>query len=132
MFTTILTILKSGRLWLGIGGYLIAAFVVLGYLNLRDDLAAQREACNRAVERSAREAERITRETAEAAFEARLAQKDAQLASERNARQIADRARQAAESRPERVRTVIRELKGDANACLETIVPVQLVDGLRS
>jgi hypothetical protein len=126
-----LAILKNYRLWATIGGYILAAFLLYGYLGIRDDLAAQREACNTAVEASAREAEKVTREAAKAAFEARLAQKDAQVVSERKAREIADMARQAAESRPERVKTVIRELRGDANACLDIIVPAELVGGLR-
>jgi hypothetical protein len=130
MITTILTTIKSGRFLLGIGGYLLAAVCVLGYLNLRDDLAAQREACNRAVEASAREAEKVTREAAKAAFEARLAQKDAQLVSERKAREIADLARQAAESRPERVKEVIRS-EIDLDACLGAPVPESVLDGLR-
>jgi hypothetical protein len=127
----ILTTLKSGRLWLTLGGYLIAAVCVFGYLNLRDDLASQREACNTAVQASAAQAQKITREVSQAAFEARLAQKEAQIISERNAREIADRARLAAESRPERVKTVIREVASE-NSCMDMPIPEPVVERLRS
>jgi hypothetical protein len=124
-----LAILKNYRLWATIGGYILAAFFVWAYLGIRDDLASQREACNTAIQASAAEAEKITREAAKAAFEARLAQKDAQVVSERKAREIADLARQAAESRPERVKTVIRRII-DVEACLRTPVPVDIIDSL--
>jgi hypothetical protein len=129
MITTILTTLKSTKFLAGIGGYLLAAFLFWAWINGKEDLAAQREACNTAVQASAKEAERITRETAEAAFQARLAQKDAQLTSERNAREIADRRRQAAESRPAEVREVIRRII-DVEACLSTPVPVDILNSL--
>jgi hypothetical protein len=128
---TFLTILKSTKVWAGIGGYLLAAFFVWLWLNGRDDLASQREACNTAVQASAAQAQKVAREVSQAAFEARLAQKEAQITSERNAREIADRARLAAESRPARVETVIRRIR-DANSCLDTIVPAELIDGLQS
>jgi hypothetical protein len=131
MFTTILVALKSPKLLAGIGGYLIAAVLFWAWINGKENLSARREACNTAVQASAAEAEKVTREAAKAAFEARLAQKDAQLVSERKAREIADLARQAAESRPERVKEVIRR-EIDLDACLSAPVPESIATGLRS
>jgi hypothetical protein len=128
---TFLTILKSTKVWAGIGGYLLAAFFVWLWLNGRDDLASQREACNTAVQASAAQAQKVAREVSKAAFEARLAQKEAQITSERNAREIADRARLAAESRPARVKTVIREVASE-NSCMDMPIPEPVVERLRS
>jgi hypothetical protein len=128
---TLLTTLKSARFLFGIGGYFLAAFFVFLWLNGRDNLASQREACNTAVQASAAQAQKVAREVSKAAFEARLAQKEAQITSERNAREIADRARLAAESRPERVKTVIREVASE-NSCMDMPIPEPVVERLRS
>lgn len=120
-----LAILRSVRAWATIGGYLLALFFVWAYLGVRDDLAAQRETCNTAVQASAREAEKVTREAERRGYEARLAQKDAQVASERKAREIADLARQEAESRPPVTRETIRR-EVDLNACLAAPVPAAI------
>jgi hypothetical protein len=126
-----LAILRSFHAWATIGGYLLAALLFWAWINVKEDLASQREACNTAVQASAAQAQKVAREVSQAAFEARLAQKEAQITSERNAREIADRARLAAESRPERVKTVIRD-SASSDRCLEMTIPINVIDSLRN
>lgn len=101
------------------------------YLDKRDDYAAQVETCNASKLAAVAEAEKITRESLEAATARRLSDMARQADAAERARQIAENARIEAESRPERVRTIIREV-ASANACLDTAMPVELLNSLRN
>lgn len=100
------------------------------YLDKRDDYAAAVDSCNASKLAAIAEAEQITRKTVEAATARRLADLERQKDSADRAREIAEQAQKEAESRPERVRTVIKEVS-NANACLSTDLPVELVRSLR-
>lgn len=100
------------------------------YLDKRDDYAAQVDACNASKLVAIAEAEKITRETLEAAAARKLAALERQRDSADRAREAAELAAREASERPERVRTVIREV-ASANACLSTAMPVELLHSLR-
>lgn len=100
------------------------------YLDKRDDYAAAVESCNADKLVAIAQAERVTRETVEAAAARRIADLEQQTLDAGRARAIAEAAQREAEARPERVRTVIREVAAN-DSCIDTRVPDALVDSLR-
>jgi len=116
--------------WVTIGGYAAAAVLLWLWLETRDDLAAEVERCNVDKIQSILDAEILLREADREAAEATAAELARQLTLEQKARQIADTAAREAESRPVRVRTVIREVASE-NLCLDTAVPAAVLNELR-
>ena len=100
------------------------------YLDKRDDYASQVEACNAEKLLAVAEAERVTRQEADAAAAQRIADLKKQAESADRAREIAEEATRQAEARTPRVREVIREVAAN-DSCIDTRVPVELVDSLR-
>lgn len=101
------------------------------YLDKRDDYASAVESCNADKLAAVAEAERITRETVESAAARKLADLLLQAEAANRARDIAEEAQRKAEARPERVRTVIKEVASENN-CLDTVIPAVVVDSLRN
>ena len=115
---------------------LVIAFVATSvlffflWLDSRENLAAEMERCNADKMAAVAAAEEITRAAQAANYEARLTQLAEIADRERRARELADDAREIAESRPVEVREVIRRV-ADANACITTVMPTELTDSLR-
>ena len=101
------------------------------YLDKRDDLAQAIESCNSDKYQTALESSEIARKALQEAAERRFAELEAIALASDAARRIAEEARLEAESRPEKVRTVIREVAGE-NKCLDIAVPVRLLQCVRS
>ena len=111
-------------------GWPLAAIVFWLWLGVRDDLAAEVERCNTDKLTSVLAAERISSQAQREAAKERIIQLTQQVALEKKAAQIANDAAIAAESRPVEVREVIKRVS-DANLCLKTDIPADLVDALR-
>lgn len=118
------------RLALSVGGWAAAALLMALYLSARDNLATEIEVCNTRVSAAAQAASEAARAAQASAHAESIAQLEKIVQAERQAREIAEQARDMAESRPDRVRTVIREVAGD-NSCIDTAVPVELLNSLR-
>ncbi len=115
------------------GGISLLLNLVLGglYLDKRDDLAQEIEACNTRAMTSIAEAESITRKAVEASLATQIADMASIAAAEMKARQIAEDAREIAESRPPKIRTIIKRII-DEDACLATPVHPTLLECLRT
>jgi len=111
----------------------VAALIMMTilYMGKRDELATEIEACNTRAMEGIAEAERITREATTSALEARLAQLEQISLDARKARDIAVQARIEAESRPEKVRTIVRRV-ADEDACIDSPVHPDLLGCLRN
>lgn len=111
-----------------IGGY--AAAFVLGWLWLdtRDELASTIERCNTDKIASVLEAEQITRKAIESVYSEEIERAERRVKAERNAYLAVAEALREAESRPVRVRTVIRESE---ESCLTQEVPKEVLGAVR-
>lgn len=118
------------RTTFAVGGYVGAAILLGLYMGAREDLAAEIERCNTEKLAAVQEATEALRDAQMAQYEARIAELEQMALDERKAREIAQEAARAAESRPEKVRTVIRRV-ADENACMDTSVPAPVLDELR-
>lgn len=118
------------NLYVTAGGYVAAALLFWLLLEAREDLGAEIAQCNADKIEAVAEAERITREAMQIAMDERVAQLEARLWDESNARRIAEEARVEAESRLPEVRTIIREVASE-DACIDTTVPDAVLDSLR-
>lgn len=112
------------------GGYVLAAMMFWLLIDAKQDLAAEIESCNTRAETAAREATEAATEARIAAYERQLDEAEELRQHEVRARQIAVKAATEAQNRPERVRTVIREVASE-NACIDTAVPAAVLDSLR-
>jgi flagellar biosynthesis/type III secretory pathway M-ring protein FliF/YscJ len=112
------------------GGYAAAAVFLWLFIGAKSDIKAEIERCNTEKLAAVAEAESALRDAQIASYEARLAELARMVADEAKAREIAQEAARLAESRPEKVRTVIREV-ASANACIDTAVPDAVLDSLR-
>ena len=121
-------------------GYGVAALMFWLWLGLKEDLARQVELCNQDKLRSVAEAENIAREALQEAHSRRLAQIEALVRAERDARKLAEMARSDAENEALAAQETIRAMMRDADndetatieqACLNVNLPDAVVDGLR-
>lgn len=111
-------------------GWPLAGLMFWFWLGARDDLAAEIERCNTDKLASVLEAERIASKAEREAAQRRIIQLTRQVELEKEAAEIANAAAIAAKSRPVEVREVIKRVS-DANLCLKTAIPADLVDALR-
>jgi hypothetical protein len=116
--------------------YKFAPWVLLAlmtglYLDKRDDLARSVEACNRDKMASVAEAEALARRAVSDSLSQRIRQLELNAAVADEARAVAELARIEAESRPERVREVVRRV-ANSDACIDLDIPAELVDSLRN
>lgn len=107
----------------------IAVFFWL-WISAREDLATEIERCETEKAISIAEANRLGREAIQSALETRIAQLEQVAANADRAREIAEQARQEAESRPLRVQEVVRRV-ADRNACIDLPLPDELAQCLR-
>lgn len=122
--------LLLSRYGLVVAGYGLAALFGWLYVGAKGDLAAEREACNtRIVESARRAAEAVSVAKAEN-YEKQIAELQEIADREAAARTRAEAVAEEARKRPERVRTVIREVASE-NECIDTVVPDAVLDGLR-
>lgn len=112
------------------GGYVLAAVLLWAYIDAKSDIKAEVARCNSEKLDAVHEASVALRNAQEAHFAARIAELEAITLQETRARQIAEEAALAARDRPERVRTVIREI-ADEDACLGAAVPDSIIRSLR-
>ena len=130
----------TSQLILKFAPYLALIGMTVLYLGKRDDLAEAIESCNSDKLRAIAEAEAITREALQAAQERRLAEIEAMVKAEKEARRQATLARTALESEAAAAQDTIRRLRREAqNAetrtleqeCLLAPVPADILDRLR-
>ena len=114
-----------------IGGYALAAIFFGLWLHTRDKVVEERESCNTEKVMAIAEAEKVARITTTNAFQRQLDQLDNLAKTAERARQIAEKARIEAESRPERVRTVIRNAANE-DQCLDIPVHPNVLQCLRN
>jgi hypothetical protein len=119
-----------GNIWVAAAGYAVAGVLLWLLLEAKEDLGAEIAQCNTDKVIAIAEAERLTREAMQIVMDERVAQLEARIWDESNARRIAEEARVEAESRLPEVRTIIREVASE-NACIDTTVPDVIVDSLR-
>lgn len=119
-----------GNIWVAAAGYAVAGVLLWLLLEAKEDLGAEIAQCNADKIMAIAEAERLTREAMQVAMDERVAQLEARLWDESNARRIAEEARVEAESRLPTVRTIIREVASE-NECIDTVVPDAVIDSLR-
>jgi len=115
---------------LKVGPWVALGLMVLLYLGKRDDLAKAIEQCNTDKMESIAAAGVIVQEATVKGYEARIRQMEETALSAVRARDIAIQARLEAESRPERVRTVIQRVANE-DACITTPVHPDLLGCLR-
>lgn len=111
-------------------GWPLAGLIFWFWLGVRDDLAAEIERCNTDKLAAVLEAERIASQAQREAADERIIQLTRQVELEKKAAAIANDAAIAAEARPVEVREVIKRVS-DANLCLDTAIPSELIDALR-
>ena len=121
-------------------GYGVAALMFWLWLGLKEDLARQVELCNQDKLRSVAEAENIAREALQEAHSRRLAQIEALVRAERDARKLAEMARAdalaGAESAQNTIRRLMREAENNETATIESVclnadIPADALSGLR-
>ncbi len=107
------------------------ACVILGglWLNARDAIIEEREGCNTSKVEEALEASRVVADAQKAAHERELQKALEIVERARRAEAIALDAAELAESRPAKVRTIIERI-ADEDACISTVVPIDLVNGV--
>ncbi len=107
------------------------ACIVLGglWLNARDAIIEEREGCNTSKVEEALEASRVVADAQKAAHEREIQDMLEIVERARRAEAIARDAEELAESRPAKVRTIIERI-ADEDACISTVMPVDLVDGV--
>ncbi len=113
-----------------VGGYVAAAIFFGLYVGAKTDIKAEIERCNTEKMAAVADAQRIVRYAEIEALNKRIAELEAISLRESNARRIAEEAAREALGRPEKVRTVIKEVSGE-NSCLDTAVPGPVLDQLR-
>jgi CHASE3 domain sensor protein len=118
--------------WMAItaGGYGAAAVFLWLWIGAQSDIKAEIERCNTEKLAAVQEATEALRESEIAAYEERIAQLEQKAADLDEARRIASEAATEAQNRPERVRTVVREVTSREN-CLSQPVPAAVIDSLR-
>jgi hypothetical protein len=112
-------------------GWPLAALIFYFYLGARDQIVEERESCNADKLTSALESSELARTALQEAAERRFAELEALALSADRARRIAESARLEAESRPERVRTVVREVSRE-DQCIDAVVHPRLLSCLRN
>lgn len=112
------------------GPYAAIAVLFWLWIDTEKELAAEIERCNTDKLQSALEQERIARNALVNANAERVRQLEEQASRAIQARNIAEAARIEAEARPERVRTVIREVASE-DGCVDSRVPERLAQCLR-
>jgi hypothetical protein len=108
----------------------LAAVFFWLYVGAKSDLKAEIESCNTRIAELAVDAEREAGIAREKALQRQIAELEAINTAQTEALGIAAEAASEAARRPERVRTVIKEV-ASANACIDTVVPAAVVDSLR-
>jgi len=115
-------------------GTIIAGAAAVGllwlYVGAKSDLKAEVESCNARIAELGQNAEREAGIAREAALQRQIEELEAINAAQTAALGIASQAASEAAKRPERVRTVIKEV-ASANACLDTAMPAAVIDSLR-
>jgi len=114
-----------------VSGYAAAAVLFWFWIEAREDLAAQVEACNADKLRTVAEAEHVARQAEREAAARTVAELVRITEQTERARLAALRAAQLAESRPAEVREVIRRVT-DPTGCLRSPVPAAVAERLRS
>lgn len=116
-----------------VGGYVAAAVFFGLWLSARDAVIEEREGCNADKLSAALAAERAVADRQRKALESRIEQLASEAERSREAARIAEARRQEAEARPERVRTVVREVPREEleGKCLDIPVPAGVLDSLR-
>jgi len=113
------------------GPYFVIGALLVLYLGKRDELASAVEQCNNDKLLAIADAEKVARRTVEEGFAERLRQLERNAATANEARAIAEQARIEAESRPERIREVIKRVEVE-NECLSTAIDPAVLDSLRN
>lgn len=113
-----------------VAGYVLAAVFFWFWHGARENTAEEIERCNRAQLDAVAEAQQAARAAVIESYERQLAEMEEILLREARARQIAEEAATEALSRPERVRTIIKEVR-DEHSCLDTAIPDAVLDSLR-
>jgi len=113
-----------------VAGWLATAILTTLYINAKGDIKAEIERCNTEKVAAVQEATESLRSAQMASYEARIAELEQIAQDETNARLIAQQAAIEAQNRPERTRTIIKEV-ASANACIDTAVPAVVLDSLR-
>ena len=111
-------------------GWGAAAALMTMYIGAKADIKAEIERCNTEKVIAIQEATEALRTVEMASYKARILELEQLALDESNARLIAQQAAIEAQNRPERVRTVIKEV-ASANACIDTVVPAAVLDSLR-
>ena len=111
------------------GGYLLSIIAGVGYVNAKQDLAAEIESGNTRVAEAAANAQRAAREYERRVADERVAQIQRRYELEAEAREMAERVAREALARPVRVREIVRESNEE---CLGVSVPDTVLDSLRS
>ena len=119
-----------GNLGVTIGGYAAALALLWLFIGAKSDIKAEIERCNTEKAQAVAEAHSLVRDAQIAAMERHMDDLEAMVAEADEARLVAEAARDEALKRPERVRTVIREV-ASADACIDTAVPAAVIDSLR-
>lgn len=116
------------------GGYAAAAILGGLWLGARDDLAHEIEACNTRAVAAVAESERAVRVELESAHNEEKERLRVIARQQQEARIIVSEALREAESKPERVRTVIKEVPREelAGQCLDMPMPDNVALGLRN
>lgn len=118
------------KITISVGGYVASAIFLGLYVGAKSDIKAEIERCNTEKLAAVQEATEALRDAQVASYEARIAELEQIALDEARARRIAQEAAEAAAGRPERVRTVIREVSSE-NSCLGQPVPAAVLDSLR-
>ncbi len=105
------------------------ACIVLGglWLNARDAIIEEREGCNTSKVEEALEASHVVADAQKAAHEREIQDMLAIVERGRRAEAIALEAAELAESRPEKVRTIIKRV-ADEDACISAVVHDSVLD----
>ena len=122
--------LKNAKMMLQVGVLAYAGLMTWLWLGARDDIAAEKAACNARIAESAAEAENAVRAALTDAHKKERIRLIQQAENAALAQAQAEAARIEAESRPPIVKEVIREVSVE-NPCIDTAVPDAVLDSLR-
>ena len=111
-------------------GWPLAALLFFMWLNEREAVIEEREGCNVEHLQAALESEQAARAELVNVHNQEIQGLVEMLERERKATEIAEDAAEIAETRSERVRTVIKRV-ADEDACINTPVPDAITDSLR-
>lgn len=112
------------------GSVMVNLLLFNAWVDAKSDVKAEIERCNTEKLQAVAEAREATMIAERDAYAELVAELEAIAADEARARAIAEEAARAAQDRPERVRTIIREV-ADENACMDTRIPDAVVRSLR-